>query len=343
MHPEIVRDGPGTCPICGMALEPRTITAEPAEESRARRHDAAVLDRAALTVPLLLLAMGDMLAGQPSRRRCPAARACADRARAGDAGRALGRLAVLRARRGSRCVNRSLNMFTLIGLGVCVAYVYSVVAALCPALFPAVVPRRTTAQVGVYFEAAAVIVTLVLLGQVLELRARSQTGAAIRALLGLAPKTARRIAHDGSEEDVPLEQVQRRRPAARAAGREGAGRRRGRSKGTSAVDESMVTGEPMPVREAAGRPGDRRDGQRHRRARHARRARRRRHAARADRRAWSREAQRSRAPIQKLADVVSRLLRAGRRRDRGRRRSSSGRSSGPSRAWRTRSSTRSRC
>ena len=130
-------------------------------------------------------------------------------------------------------VNRSLNMFTLIALGVGVAYVYSVVATLAPGIFPPSF-RMHDGSVAVYFEAAAVIVTLVLLGQVLELRARSQTGAAIRALLGLAPKTARRVRDDGTEEDVPLEHVHAGRPAARAARREGAGRRRrarGRERG----------------------------------------------------------------------------------------------------------------
>ena len=148
-------------------------------------------------------------------------------------------------------VNRSLNMFTLIGLGVGVAYVYSVVGTVMPGAFPASF-RGPRGEVAVYFEAAAVIVTLVLLGQVLELRARSQTGAAIRALLGLAPKTARRVI-DGREEDIPLEQVKpgdqlRVRPGEKVPvdGKV--------IQGSTAVDESMVTGESIPVEK---HPGDR--------------------------------------------------------------------------------------
>src|SRR5439155_17930309 len=148
-------------------------------------------------------------------------------------------------------VHRSLNMFTLIGLGVAVAYLYSVAAAFVPGLFPA--SFRSERGVGTYFEAAAVIVTLVLLGQVLELRARSRTGAAIRALLELAPKTARRVGADGAETDVPLEHVRvgdrlRIRPGERVPvdGRV--------LEGESAIDESMLSGEPMPVDK---HPGDR--------------------------------------------------------------------------------------
>src|SRR5204862_3516800 len=149
-------------------------------------------------------------------------------------------------------VNRSLNMFTLIALGVGVAYSYSVVAALLPGIFPPTF-RAESGRVGVYFEAAAVIVTLVLLGQVLELRARSHTGAAIRALLGLAPKTARRVRADSAEEDVPLEHVHpgdrlRVRPGEKVPV-DGAV-----LEGTTAIDEAMVTGESIP---AAKQPGDR--------------------------------------------------------------------------------------
>ena len=149
-----------------------------------------------------------------------------DAARPGDAGRALGRLAVLRARLAVGR-HRNLNMFTLIAMGTGVAWVYSVVATLAPGIFPAAF-RGHDGAVAVYFEAAAVITVLVLLGQVLELRAREQTSGAIRALLDLAPKTARRIRADGTEEEVQLDARARRRPPARPARREGAGRRRGR-------------------------------------------------------------------------------------------------------------------
>src|SRR5256886_8043056 len=147
-------------------------------------------------------------------------------------------------------LNRSLNMFTLIGLGIAVAYVYSVIAVLGPQIFPASF-RDPMGNVPVYFEAAAVITTLVLLGQVLELKARSATSAAIKALLGLAPKTARRIAADGSEHDVPLDQVQRGdrlrvRPGEKIP-IDGVV-----TEGASTVDESMVTGEPIPVEKKAG-------------------------------------------------------------------------------------------
>jgi Cu+-exporting ATPase len=199
-------------------------------------------------------------------------------------------------------VNRSLNMFTLIGLGVSVAYTYSMVAALLPGIFPDSF-RDEAGIVAVYFEAAAVIVTLVLLGQVLELRARSQTGAAIKALLGLAPKTARRVNADGSEEDVPLNLVEvgdslRVRPGEKVPvdGRV--------LDGTTSVDEAMITGEPLPV---AKRAGDTVIGATINRTGSV--------VIRAEKVGADTllsqivqmvaEAQRSRAPIQKLADVVA--------------------------------------
>jgi Cu+-exporting ATPase len=248
MHPEVVRDAPGSCPICGMALEPRTITAEepdnPELSDMTRRFWASVV----LTAPLLVLTMGGMTA---LGGLLPAA--------------VRPWLELLLAtpvvlwggwpffQRGWDSLrNRSLNMFTLIALGVGVAWTYSTIATLAPGAFPASF-RGHDGRVGVYFEAAAAIVTLVLLGQVLELRARNRTGAAIRALLGLAPKTARRIGPGGGEHDVPLESVQagdrlRVRPGEKVPV-DGVV-----VLGKSSVDESMVTGEPIPV---AKGPGDR--------------------------------------------------------------------------------------
>ncbi|HEX2254883.1 MAG TPA: copper-translocating P-type ATPase [Thermoanaerobaculia bacterium] len=251
MHPEIVRDEPGSCPICGMALEPRTVQAgeedNPELVSMTRRFRVGAL----LTVPLVVFAMGRHLPGEAIARltATPAAPWIE---------LALATPVVLWAgwpffqRAWYSLVHRSLNMFTLIGLGVGVAYVYSVVATVAPGIFPASF-RDAAGHVGVYYEAAAVIVVLVLLGQVLELRARSRTGAAIRALLGLAPKTARRLEADGVERDVPLDAVQ---PGDRLRVRPGEkvpvdGRV---VDGTGSVDESMVTGEPMPVEKG---PGDR--------------------------------------------------------------------------------------
>src|SRR5690242_8619710 len=249
MHPQIVRSGPGSCPICGMALEPRVVSVQEEENpeltSMRRRFWVGV----ALTVPILLAAMSEMLAGAALAKLISP--------------RALVWFELVLAtpvvlwggwpffvRGWQSIVNRSLNMFTLIGLGVAVAYVYSVVAALAPGIFPGSF-RDASGRVGVYSEAAAAITTLVLLGQVLELRARSRTGAAIRALLGLAPKTARLVLDDGSEKDVPLEQV---RPGDRLRVRPG-------EKipvdgivleGRSSVDESMITGEPIPVEKQKG-------------------------------------------------------------------------------------------
>jgi Cu+-exporting ATPase len=251
MHPEIVQDHPGNCPICGMALEPRSVSAveedNPELRSMTRRFWICVL----LSVPLLFVAMGHLIPGIHGWLQTLAS------------ARTLTMLELILATpivlwggwpffvRGYRSiVNRSPNMFTLIGMGVGVAYTYSLIAALFPGIFPAAF-RDASGEVAVYFEAAAVIVTLVLLGQVLELRARSQTGAAIKALLGLAPKIARRINQDGSEEDVPLDSVQvgdklRVRPGEKVPVDGHV------SEGTSSVDESMITGEPIPVEKSAG-------------------------------------------------------------------------------------------
>jgi P-type Cu+ transporter len=250
MHPEIVRDEPGSCPICGMALEPMTVAAEednPELRDMTRRFWVS----AALTIPIVVIAMGDMIPGRPlGRVLTPGVWRWLELLLATPVVLWGGWPFFIRG--WQSVVNRSLNMFTLIALGVGVAWVYSVVATLAPGIFPASF-RHHTGQVGVYFEAAAVIVTLVLLGQVLELRARSQTGAAIRALLGLAPKTARRLRDDGTEEDVALDRVQigdrlRVRPGEKVPV-DGTV-----IDGSSAVDESMVTGEPIPVAKGAGDP-----------------------------------------------------------------------------------------
>jgi Cu+-exporting ATPase len=301
MHPEIVRAEPGACPICGMALEPRTVTvteeANPELIDMTRRFWVGV----ALSLPLLALAMLDHLPGQPLRLWL--------------SGPAQAWLELLLAtpvvlwggwpffeRGWASIVNRHPNMFTLIAIGTGVAYLDSIAATLAPGLFPESF-RSHDGTVARYFEAAAVITTLVLLGQVLELRARSQTSQSIKMLLGLAPKTARRVAKEGREEEVPLDQVMvgdtlRVRPGEKVPV-DGVV-----LEGASAVDESMVTGEAMP---AEKRPGDRVTG-----------------ATvnttggflmRADRVGSETllaqivrmvgEAQRSRAPIQRLADTVS--------------------------------------
>ncbi len=249
MHPEIVRDGPGSCPICGMALEPMTPSAtdeaNPELADMTRRFWVGV----ALSLPLLALAMAEDLMPH------------------GLAGILPGRVTVwlqlvlatpvvlwggapFFARGWASLVNRRLNMFTLIALGTGVAYGYSLVAAFVPDIFPASF-RSPDGQVALYFEAASVIVTLVLLGQVLELRARAQTSSAIRALLDLAPKTARLIRDDGSEVDIPLDQVGlgdrlRVRPGEKIPV-DGVV-----IEGSSAVDESLITGEALPVVKGPG-------------------------------------------------------------------------------------------
>ena len=204
MHPQIVRDRPGTCPICGMALEPRTVTADAANPelvSMTRR----LWVGAVLTLPLLAVMVSDVLPGHPLQHLLTGRLVGVD-------GISLATPVVLWGgwpffeRGWASIVHRSLNMFTLIAIGSGAAYLYSVAAVVAPGLFPATF-RDASGNLGLYFEAAAVITVLVLLGQVLELRARSQTSGAIQALLGLAPKTARRISADGSEADVAVSEV----------------------------------------------------------------------------------------------------------------------------------------
>ena len=301
MHPEIVRDEPGSCPICGMALEPRAVRAGEEENAELVDMSRRFWVSLALTVPVFLLAMAEFIPGLEGA--------------GGISKRSLTFIQIILAtpvvvwggwpffvRCWQSVVNRSLNMFTLIGLGVFVAYVYSMVAALFPGVFPASF-RDAEGNVAVYFEAAAVIVTLVLLGQVLELKARSRTGAAIRALLGLTPKTARRVNADGTEEDVSLDKVEvgdslRVRPGEKVPV-DGVV-----LEGTTSVDEAMITGEPLPV---SKQPGDPVIGATINRTGSV--------VIRAEKVGAETllsqivqmvaEAQRSRAPIQKLADVVA--------------------------------------
>ena len=301
MHPEIVRDGPGSCPICGMALEPMTVSLDQEENPElidmTRRFWIAVV----LTIPVFALGMSDLIPGQPLQQLVSM--------------RTLQWVQLILAtpvvlwcgwpffvRAWESIVNRSLNMFTLIGLGVAVGYLFSVIAVVLPGVFPHSF-RHADGNVPVYFEAAAVVVTLVLLGQVLELRARSQTGTAIRELLGLAPKTASRISENGQEQDIPLEHVSvgdrlRVRPG-ETVPVDGIV-----LEGSSAVDESMITGEPIPVEKQSG---DRVVGATINGTGSF--------VMRAERVGSETllaqivqmvaEAQRSRAPIQRLADVVS--------------------------------------
>src|SRR3989441_10336 len=245
MHPQIVQIGPGTCPICGMALEPMDVFAEVEADPEYDSMRLRFWVSGALSLPLLLFSMlGESL----GLRLAPSVRNAIEFF--------LATPVVLWGgwpfyqRFWSSLVNRSPNMFTLIGLGTGAAYLDSVAATFFPQIFP-VSFRSMDGAVPVYFEAAAVITTLVLLGQVLELRARQRTSGAIRALLNLAPQQAHLLAADGTENDVVLDQVKRGdrlrvRPGERVPV-DGVIR-----EGSSAVDESMVTGEPMPVEKGAG-------------------------------------------------------------------------------------------
>jgi Cu+-exporting ATPase len=251
MHPQIVRSEPGNCPICGMTLEPRVVSADEKKSPELAGMTRRFWISVALAIPLIVIEMSDMIPGRPLARAMSASiRTWLELVLATPV--VLWAGAPLFVRGWQSIVNRSLNMFTLIGMGIGVAYGYSLFAAVFPNLFPDSF-RAADGTVPVYFEAAAAITALVLLGQVLELRARSNTSSAIRALLGLAPKTARVIRSEGREEDIALERV--------AAG----DRLRVRPgekvpvdgvvvEGSSSVDESMVTGEPIPVEK---KPGDR--------------------------------------------------------------------------------------
>ncbi len=299
MHPEVVQDHPGTCPKCGMALEPRVVSAEEEENPELADMRKRFFWSLALTLPVFVVSMGDMLPGRPlTAWLSPTAAVWLQFV--------LATPVVLWggwpffARAVTSVKNRHPNMFTLIALGTAAAYGFSVVQTLFPSLLP---HTHGHGAPPVYFESAAVIITLVLLGQVLELIARGKTSSALRALLGLRPDTARRVAADGSERDVPLSEVDvgdrlRVRPGERIPV-DGVV-----LEGTSTVDESMLTGEPIPVEKAAGAhvaSGTlNQSGSFVLRAEHV-----------GDETLLARivarvaEAQRSRAPIQKLADVVS--------------------------------------
>jgi P-type Cu+ transporter len=301
MHPEVVQTGPGSCPLCGMALEPKESALEEGENPELVDMRRRFWISAAFTAPLLAIMVAEMLPGMPLQHRVGAG--------------ALGWVQLLLAtpvvlwggwpffaRAWASLRARHPNMFTLIGLGTGAAYSYSVVATVAPGLFPPSF-RGHGGEMAVYFEAAAVIVTLVLLGQVLELNARAQTGSAIRSLLGLAPAIARRVEEDGGEREVPLTLVTvgdrlRIRPGERIPV-DGTV-----LEGGSYVDESMVTGEPVPVEKAKGAPvtGGTLNGT-GTLLMEARRVGRDTLLARIVRLVG--EAQRSRAPIQRLADVVS--------------------------------------
>jgi Cu+-exporting ATPase len=241
MHPEIIRSEPGSCPICGMALEPKNAALEQEENPESRIMEFRFWVCLILTIPILIIAMTHVFAEQMGFQKWVEL--------------VLATPVVLWGGwpffvRGLQSIlNKSLNMFTLIALGIGVAYVYSVIATIIPMIFPPAFKDKF-GNVAVYFEPAAVITTLVLLGQVLELRARSRTGAAIKALLGLSPKTARKILSDKTEEDIPLDQVHvgdkiRVRPGEKVPV-DGV-----IIEGESSIDESMMTGEPIPVEHRA--------------------------------------------------------------------------------------------
>lgn len=304
MHPDVRRELPGDCPECGMALEALPNPSDEVqleEDPELRDMSRRFVFSLVLTAPVVMVAMGDLIPGQPISHLLPEGwRVPLELLLATPICTWSAWPFYVRAVRS--LLTRKLNMFTLIGLGVSVAYGYSLVAALLPDIFPASF-RDASGHIAVYFEAAAVIITLILLGQVLELRARRRTGAAIKKLLGLAPKMARRVRGDGAEEDIPLDAVRvgdrlRVRPGEKVPV-DGVV-----LEGKGSVDESMISGEPIPVEK---KTGDRVVG------------------ATVNETGWLimraekigsetllarivamvAEAQRSRAPIQKLADVVA--------------------------------------
>lgn len=301
MHPEIIQIGPGNCPICGMALEPKTVTAEEPENEELIDMQRRFWTSVVLTVPIIVTTMSEFFSflhidslvsmntviWMQFVLATPIVLWCGW---------------PLLVRGWQSVKNRNLNMFSLIALGVSVAYFYSVLATLAPSIFPESF-KMNGGHIGVYFEAAAVIVTLVLLGQVMELRARSKTGSAIRALLGLAPKTARIVRSNGAEEDIPVEHIHkddllRVRPGERIPV-DGVV-----VEGATSIDESMITGEPIPVEK---NPDDKVTGATINTTGSI--------LIRAERVGQETllaqivemvsEAQRSRAPIQRLADLVS--------------------------------------
>ncbi|NVB38043.1 heavy metal translocating P-type ATPase [Pseudenhygromyxa sp. WMMC2535] len=244
MHPEVVEDEPGDCPKCGMALEPTTVTVDAGENPELRDMRRRFWISVGSSLPLVALVMIDMLPSRPISSVLPeGARGWIELALATPVCLWSAWPFHVRAVRSIKTMN--LNMFTLIGIGVAVAYLYSLIATLAPGIFPSSF-RGAKGEVAVYFESAATIVTLILLGQVLELEARAQTSAALEKILGLAAKHALRVGEDGSEKEVPLDQVEvgdrlRVRPGEKIPV-DGVV-----LEGRSRVDESMVTGEPIPV------------------------------------------------------------------------------------------------
>lgn len=250
MHPQIKQKGPGNCPICGMALEPNKVSLDDSTNPELLDFTKRLKISAFLTIPLALLAMSDLIPGQPVQKNLNPSILTLTQFVLASPVVLWGGLPFFK-RGWASLKSKHLNMFTLIALGTGVAYLYSVVATFFPSLFPD--NFKMHGMVAVYYEAAAVIITLVLVGQVLELKARSQTGNAIRALLSLAPKEARLVREDGFEHDVLISEVHvgdrlRVRPGEKVPLDGNV------VEGKSLVDESMITGEPVPVEKYVGKP-----------------------------------------------------------------------------------------